>query len=95
MEEYLTIDELSEKIKYSKQSLYNLIYKKNLVLGKHYFKPTPKKILFKWIAIQAWIEGTTDQNTGTPANQPDSQNTFDQKPESQPTQDTPNSSINI
>ena len=58
MEDYLTVDELSAKIKYSKQSLYNLIYKKIFVLGKHYFKPTPKKILFKWSEIQAWIEGT-------------------------------------
>lgn len=43
MEDYFTIDELSSKIKYSKQSLYNLIYKKTFILGKHYFKPTPKK----------------------------------------------------
>ena len=85
MEDYLTVEELSLKIKYSKQSLYNLIYKKNFVLGKHYFKPTPKKILFKWSEIQSWVEGTTDQNSRTPANQS----------ESQPTQDTPNSSINI
>lgn len=95
MEEYLTVDELSAKIKYSKQSLYNLIYKKNFILGKHYFKPTPKKILFKWSEIQTWIEGTADQDAGTPANQPDSQTTFDQKSERQHTHDTPNSSIII
>ena len=81
MEEYLTVDELSAKIKYSKQSLYNLIYKKIFVLGKHYFKPTPKKILFKWAAIQAWIEGTANPNDGTPANQPGNHTTFDVKPE--------------
>ena len=95
MEDYLTVDELSAKIKYSKQSLYNLIYKKNFILGKHYFKPTPKKILFKWPEIQAWIEGTANQNTGTPSNQPDSQTTFDQEPERHPTENTPKSSINI
>ena len=55
-DEYFTIDEISSKIKFSKQSIYNLIHKKTLILGKHYFKPTPKKLLFKWDAIKAWIE---------------------------------------
>ncbi len=68
MENYLTVDELSSMIKYSKQSLYNLIYRKTFILGKHYFKPTPKKILFKWSAVQEWIEGASDPNGGTPAN---------------------------
>ena len=95
MEEYLTVDELSLKIKYSKQSLYNLIYKKTFILGKHYFKPTPKKILFKWPVIQAWIEGPSDSNNEIPANKSARKNTCSQKPESKPTQDTPNSSINI
>ena len=56
MEEYLTAQELSHRIKFSKQTLYNLIYKGTLVLGKHYLKPTPKKILFKWSEIQSWME---------------------------------------
>jgi predicted DNA-binding transcriptional regulator AlpA len=56
MEEYLTIDELSNRIKFSKQTLYNFIYEGTFVLGKHFLKPTPKKILFKWSAIQAWME---------------------------------------
>ncbi|MDY6838846.1 MAG: helix-turn-helix domain-containing protein [Thermodesulfobacteriota bacterium] len=56
MEEYLTVRELSERIKFSKRTLYNLIYEGILVRGKHYIKPRPKKILFKWSAIQAWIE---------------------------------------
>jgi len=43
MEEYLTVDELSARIKFSKQSLYNLIHKGILVLGKHYLKPTPRR----------------------------------------------------
>lgn len=53
---YLTITELSKRIKYSKQSIYNLIYKKVFIQQEHYFKPTPKKLLFKWDAIKAWIE---------------------------------------
>jgi len=95
MEDYFTVDELSSKIKYSKQSLYNLIYKKTFILGKHYFKPTPKKILFKWPAIQAWIEGTPDPNDGTPANKSTKANTCSQKSAGQPAQETPNSAINI
>ena len=55
MEEYLTTDELCARIKYHKQTVYNLIHRKVFIQGKHFFKPTPKKILFKWSAIQAWI----------------------------------------
>ena len=55
MDEYLTVNELSARIKFSKQSLYNLIHKGSLVLGKHYLKPTPKKILFKWSEVQIWM----------------------------------------
>jgi len=55
MEEYLTVSELSEKIKFSRQSLYNLIHKGTFVLGKHYLKPTPKKVLFKWREIRIWM----------------------------------------
>ena len=54
-EEYLTVAELSERIKYSVQSLYNLINNGSLKLKRHYLKPTPKKILFKWTAILQWM----------------------------------------
>ncbi len=55
MEEYLTVKELSYRIKFSKQSLYNLIHKETFILGKHYLKPTPKKVLFKWSEICTWL----------------------------------------
>jgi len=55
MEEYLTVDELSTRIKFSKQSLYNLIHQGTFILGKHYLKPTPKKVLFKWTEIKSWM----------------------------------------
>jgi predicted DNA-binding transcriptional regulator AlpA len=55
MEEYLTVKELSDKIRFSRQSLYNLIHKGTFVLGKHYLKPTPKKVLFKWTEIREWM----------------------------------------
>ena len=63
MEEYLTVKELSAKIKFSKQSLYNLIHKGTFVLGRHYLKPTPKKILFKWSEIQAWMGESSSNKT--------------------------------
>ena len=56
MEEYLTVNELSARIKFSKQTLYNLIYKGTFIIGKHYLKPRPKKILFKWSEIHKWME---------------------------------------
>lgn len=59
---YLTPEELSQLIKFSKQSIYNLIHKKILIQGVHYFKPTRKKILFKVSAIKIWIEGSHEQN---------------------------------
>jgi len=40
---------------FSKQSLYNLIHRGTFILGKHYLKPTPKKILFKWSKIRKWM----------------------------------------
>ena len=55
MEEYLTIDELCGRIKYRKQTVYNLIHRKVFIRGEHFLKPTPRKILFKWSAIQTWI----------------------------------------
>ena len=65
MEEYLTVRELSSKMKFSQQTIYNLIHQKVFVLGKHYFKPRPKKILFKWSEIKAWIEGSSSLNDET------------------------------
>ena len=62
MTEYLSVKVLSEKIGYKVQSIYNMIHNGTFVLNKHYFKPTPKKILFKWDAVKQWIEGAAIQN---------------------------------
>jgi len=58
---YFTVKELSEKIRFKPQTLYNMIYQGNFVLGKHYLKPSPRKLLFKWSGIQEWLgdNGTT------------------------------------
>lgn len=57
-EEYLTVNELSLKIKFSRQTIYNMISRKEFVLNEHYLKPRPKKVLFKWSAVKAWMEKT-------------------------------------
>ena len=72
MEEYLTVKELSEKIKFSKQSLYNLIHKGTFILGKHYLKPTPKKVLFKWSEIRLWMGDDLYSDNVTPSESDDS-----------------------
>jgi predicted DNA-binding transcriptional regulator AlpA len=61
MEEYLTVQELGERIKFSKQSIYNLIYKKKFILGVHYLKPTLKKILFVWSEVEKWLRQSVDE----------------------------------
>lgn len=55
-ERYLTVKELSEKIKFSQQSIYNMIHKGVFVKGCHYIKPRPKKVLFLWSAVSIWLE---------------------------------------
>lgn len=92
MEEYLRVDELSSRIKFSRQSIYNLIYKKTFIMGKHYFKPTPKKILFKWSEVRAWIEGSSNTKNETPVDEPAKKNPYEH---TQSAQNTPKKSINI
>jgi predicted DNA-binding transcriptional regulator AlpA len=86
MEEYLTVNELSARIKFSKQTLYNLIYKGTFVIGKHYLKPSPKKILFKWSEIHKWMRGSSipdDAKISNPVNHsPTVTNSVQNKPKS-------------
>ena len=56
MEElYLDLKELCERIKYKPQSIYNNINKGIFVKGKHYIKPSARKLLFKWSGIREFI----------------------------------------
>jgi predicted DNA-binding transcriptional regulator AlpA len=59
-EEYLTVEELSKRIRFSKQTLYNMISSRKFIKGQHYLKPSRKKVLFLWSGIQTWLE---DQNS--------------------------------
>ena len=61
-EEYLTVAELSERIKFSKQTIYNLISKKVFDINKHFVKPRPKKILFIWAEVKAWMERSSESH---------------------------------
>lgn len=56
-EEYLDIDMLCLRIPLAKQTFYNLISKGRLIEGVHYFKPSRKKLVFKWSAMVQWLEG--------------------------------------
>ncbi|MCK9228830.1 MAG: helix-turn-helix domain-containing protein, partial [Syntrophorhabdaceae bacterium] len=55
-EQYLTVRELSEKIKYSHQTIYNMIHDGRFVRSEHYIKPSRKKVLFLWSAVRRWME---------------------------------------
>jgi len=55
-EEYLTVEELSKRIRFSKQTIYNMISSKKFVRGQHYLKPSRKKVLFLWSGIRKWLE---------------------------------------
>ena len=67
-DEYISVRKLSEIIGYKVQSIYNMIHKNTFILNQHYFKPTPKKILFKWSAVKLWLEGPTLQIIGPGVN---------------------------
>ena len=58
MEEYLTTKEFSSRIKMAPGSIRNLIWKKQLVEGIHFVKPTGRKLLFIWSKCEAWINGS-------------------------------------
>jgi hypothetical protein len=55
MELYLTTKELSKRIKMTPGTIRNLVWKKELRENVHYVKPTPRKILFVWSEIEAWM----------------------------------------
>lgn len=61
LEIYLTTKELSKLIKMSEGTLRNLVYKKVFIENVHYVKPTPKKLLFIWSAIEAWLYGNSSK----------------------------------
>ena len=75
--EYLTVEELSQRIKFSRQTIYNLIYKKVFILNKHYLKPRPKKILFIWSAVREWMANPPDDSISEIISSQDDNHTTD------------------
>ena len=57
MEEYLTVKELSNRIKMAPGTIRNLVWKGVFLENIHFVRPTPRKILFVWNQIEAWIHG--------------------------------------
>jgi len=63
MEEYLTITELSSRIKMSPGTIRNLVWKNELIENVHYVKPTSRKLLFVWSATEKWLYGKPAANS--------------------------------
>jgi hypothetical protein len=57
MEQYITVKELSERIKMAPGTIRNLVWRKEFKENVHYLKPTPRKLLFIWSAVESWLHG--------------------------------------
>jgi len=64
-EEYLTTAELSKRIKMAPGTIRNLVWQNKFKLNIHYHKPTPRKLLFIWSSVQAWLR---ENSVNTKAN---------------------------
>jgi hypothetical protein len=60
MHEFLTTDELSARIKMAPGTIRNLVWKNEFKKNIHYLKPTPRKLIFLWSAVEAWLFGRSD-----------------------------------
>ena len=95
MEEYITVKELSSRIKFSKQTIYNLICENVFLLGKHYLKPRPKKLLFKWSEVEAWMAESSGLEKESHPNESPQPVPVKESLGPQPTKSRPASSIRI
>ena len=95
MEEYISVKTLSERIGYKVQSIYNMIHKGAFVLNKHYLKPTPKKILFKWSAVKQWLEGDTPKTVESNVSKINHTSYQDSGKSKSTNENSPQSNINI
>jgi hypothetical protein len=55
-EEYLTIEELSARLKIKPKTIKNKMAAGTFRKGVHYFSPSGLRPRFKWSAIVAWLE---------------------------------------
>lgn len=64
---YLTVEELSERIKYDSRYIREHLKDRVFVEGVHYIRPFGRKILFVWEAVEAQMETRELQiRTGIP-----------------------------
>ena len=56
-EEYLTTKELSARIKIAQGTLRNYVSQQKFQENVHYIKPSKRKLLFLWSAIELWLHG--------------------------------------
>ena len=61
MEEYLTTDELSKRIKMAPGTIRNLVWKQEFKKNTHYLKPTQRKLLFIWSQVEEWLYRNSSQ----------------------------------
>jgi hypothetical protein len=57
LDEYLTTNELSARIKLTPGTIRNMVCRGDFKLGVHYVKAGPRKLLFLWSAIERWLHG--------------------------------------
>ncbi len=60
-EEYLTITELSSRLKISPKTIKNKMASGIFKKGVHYFSPKGLRPRFKWSAVVAWLEESEKQ----------------------------------
>lgn len=71
MQEYLTTNELSNRIKMAPGTIRNLVWKKKFIENVHYVKPTSGKLLFIWSSVELWLYSKShSQPNGNPEDKP-------------------------
>lgn len=63
IEEFLTTTELSKRIKMAPGTIRNLVWRNAFVENVHFVKPTPRKLLFVWSAMENWLRGDCNPNS--------------------------------
>jgi predicted DNA-binding transcriptional regulator AlpA len=95
MTKYIGTKEASRLTGYSIQTVYNKIHKGAFVEGLHYFKPTPRKILFSRDAIINWVEGKARLITSENPSEASTNTSTDQHTIKATKKHSPNNYINI
>jgi len=67
-EEYLTISELSSRLKVKPKTIKNKMVKGTFIKGVHFFSPPGMGPRFKWSAVVTWLEAGEQGQTKTADN---------------------------